>query len=426
MMVNALFVMIGMDTYANNYNFLNKSGKRDYNRCLFYPTEQNGALRMTNENFNENNDENGNSVKVHYSYYDSVEFVHDMFSYEKTKAGNSCHYHCNMFNISSIADDDIKTFFENIFERLNAGKSEVYYRNGYFFVKNDDTLINFRPYDTVSNVETIPYPLKREYDGSLQISVSSLNKEFYKDVEKAFFEHFKEKIIVKADDDIKVTNLYKAAGDSTIRESNGTLRKDRPFDPFLYPNIPQGADKFINDYINSPEPILILSGEAGLGKSALICEILRRINTRYMYVIYDKEVMKDSDAYTRILDKPEKAVLVLEDAEDIVQSRETAANATMAKLLNMADGILKNNMKIIFTFNNYNRDTQIDEALTRPGRCFEFLEFPKIDKNYACQIAEKYNKTLDENINTYSLADIFNEKSNKIEKPKIKVGFTNR
>lgn len=424
-MVNALFVMIGMDTYANNYNFLNRSGKRDYNKCLFNPNEENGVSRMTNENFNDENDSN-ESLKVHYSYYDSVEFVHDMFSMEKTKTGDNCYYHCSVFSITNIVDNEIKNFFKTIFEHLNKGKSSVYYRNGYFFVRNKDTLINFRPYETTTNVETIPYPLKREYDGSIQISVSSTDENIHEDILKAFYEHFKEKIIVKEDDDVKVTNLYKSDGSDSIRESAGTLRKDRPFDPFLYPNIEKGASEFINEYINSPEPILILSGEAGLGKSALICEILRRINSRYMYVIYDKAVMRDSEAYTRIIDKKEKAVLVLEDAEDIVQSRETTANATMAKLLNMADGILRNNIKIIFTFNNYNRDAKIDEALTRPGRCFEFLEFPKIKKEYAKQIAEKYGKTLDDSIDAYSLADIFNEKRNKGEKPKIKVGFTNR
>jgi len=79
---------------------------------------------------------------------------------------------------------------------------------------------------------------------------------------------------------------------------------------------------------------------------------------------------------------------VVEDADILLTDRKHEGNKTMAKLLNVSDGLVKvANKKVIFTA-NLKTKREIDPALTRAGRCFDVVNFRDLTKAEAKLAAE--------------------------------------
>src|SRR5690606_41754900 len=103
-------------------------------------------------------------------------------------------------------------------------------------------------------------------------------------------------------------------------------------------------------------------------------------------------------------------ILIIEDAEELVISRDNKQNSGLSFLLNLTDGLLRESLgiQIIATFNTDVRN--IDKALLRKGRLSAIYEFKKLSVNRTNVLLEKLGK--DVCVNTeMSLADIFNLRS---------------
>lgn len=79
-----------------------------------------------------------------------------------------------------------------------------------------------------------------------------------------------------------------------------------------------------------------------------------------------------------LIDNP-NAVLVIEDAENIIMDRKYSSNSSVSNLLNISDGLLSDclNVQIICTFNS--ALNLVDTALLRKGRLIAKYEFSKLD-----------------------------------------------
>ncbi len=186
--------------------------------------------------------------------------------------------------------------------------------------------------------------------------------------------------------------------------------------PEYYPYIEGGIEALIRDYVQSEESVLILKGPPGTGKSSGVSSVIEILGLLPIYAkradaILHKDfvnfVFKSSDSYmeniagtaakTRIdlfkesltkdrefkctgrfikLDEEEETripIIVVEDADSLLAPRSTG-NLIMSELLNETDGIGSNHTrKIIFT-TNLAHDSDIDEALMRPGRCYGVID----------------------------------------------------
>ena len=91
----------------------------------------------------------------------------------------------------------------------------------------------------------------------------------------------------------------------------------------------------------------------------------------------------------------------------------------MQKFLNLGDGILSNKKKKIIITTNLENLSSIDPALTRPGRCFDALEFTPLTKEQAL----KLNPSLQLEQENYTLAEIYNDKKTEVTGESKKVGF---
>lgn len=201
--------------------------------------------------------------------------------------------------------------------------------------------------------------------------------------------------------------------------------------PLAYPSIPD-LDKFVDNYINSKESVLVLKGEPGVGKTTLIRYIISKCNrdepkeciieTPFGYESVEDGVEVFYTADTDVLESDEmfinfamtsNAVMVLEDIDLHLTSRSDG-NVFMYKLLSASDGLVKNvNRKIIIS-TNLSSNAEIDDALIRKGRCYAVVDVKPLDTQQAKDFLKehdtaKYN-LIDKNKKPqahYTLAELY-------------------
>lgn len=174
-----------------------------------------------------------------------------------------------------------------------------------------------------------------------------------------------------------------------------------------YPYITGGIDNFLRAYQESSESVLILYGAPGTGKTSFLRNYLISRNLSAL-ITYDESILSDDGIFVKFITHKHHDVMIIEDADLLIQSREIDNNKMMTKFLNVSNGLVQfNNKKLIFTTNITNIN-KIDSALIRPGRCFGVIEFKPLsfgEANVLCK--EERMPALTEE-KDYTLADIFN------------------
>ena len=137
-------------------------------------------------------------------------------------------------------------------------------------------------------------------------------------------------------------------------------------------------------------------------------------------ITYDnKLVMRDEFYQQFIVDDHD--LLVIEDADQFLSADSENADSILNKFLSLSDGIIDvSSKKIIFTANI--TKSEIAPALLRPGSCYDIVNFRDLTKKEAIKIAEVMNIQLTIEKNTYTLAEIMNNKENVVIK-QTRVGF---
>jgi len=116
-------------------------------------------------------------------------------------------------------------------------------------------------------------------------------------------------------------------------------------------------------------------------------------------------------------------ILVIEDAEKILTSRENEKNSAVTTLLNLTDGLLSDclNIQIICSFNT--SINKIDQALYRKGRLIAKYKFEKLAVDKANKLAENLGYSVQFDQPT-SLTEVFNWEEQHFQNEKMKViGF---
>lgn len=201
------------------------------------------------------------------------------------------------------------------------------------------------------------------------------------------------------------------------------IEQDNKVKDEFYPWLTNGVDSFIDDYMNSSSTVLVMYGPPGTGKTSFLKHMLcnRKLSAA---VSYDEVVLSDDRFFIDFITSNENDVLIIEDADLLLTSRESDQNRLMSKFLNVSDGLVKvNNKKMVFT-TNISQLSKVDQALLRKGRCFAAVEFRKLSPKEA-SIASQAAGQAGQNWNSkkdWSLAEIFNADLEVVENQQ-RIGF---
>lgn len=172
--------------------------------------------------------------------------------------------------------------------------------------------------------------------------------------------------------------------------------------------------------------LYLFHGQPGTGKSTYIKYLIHQLKKKVIFISPKMAGQLDNLSMTPFLLENRNSILVIEDAEELITSREEVRNSNLSMLLNLTDGLLGESLgiQIIATFNTDVKN--IDKALLRKGRLSVIYEFKLLALDRTNALLNKLGHTI-EVTHPLSAADIFNfEISNNYE-PKLRkaVGFGN-
>lgn len=143
--------------------------------------------------------------------------------------------------------------------------------------------------------------------------------------------------------------------------------------------------KTILDRLNkkNDKGIVLLHGLPGSGKTTYIRYLIGRIKKKVL--LLSPSVARDimsSEFMELLIDNPD-SILIIEDAENVINDRRISNDSSISNLLNVSDGLLSDflNVQIICTFNH--PLSLVDAALMRQGRLIAKYEFGKLSTGKA-------------------------------------------
>jgi hypothetical protein len=176
----------------------------------------------------------------------------------------------------------------------------------------------------------------------------------------------------------------------------------------------------------------ILRGPGGTGKTSFVRHLMSKLCTTHKFYFMPMNAM-------RFLSEPDvvrfwlresrngegkmKRVVVLEDAEDVLMLRDADNRKQASILLNVADGLLSDFLKMHVLCTVNAPIEKLDPAVVRPGRLLAYREFKRLSAEQAMRIAAAKGITLPEQAD-YSLAEIYRQPAmGKAQEPTRQVGF---
>ncbi|MFN8261317.1 MAG: AAA family ATPase [Chitinophagales bacterium] len=135
--------------------------------------------------------------------------------------------------------------------------------------------------------------------------------------------------------------------------------------------------------------IILLHGMPGTGKSTYIRYLVHKQKKKVIFLPAKMASVMESPHFTDFLISNTNSIFVIEDAEQLIISRESNYNSNISMLLNMTDGLLGESLgiQVIATFNTHIRN--IDKALLRKGRLIALYEFKPLCLEKARALAIK-------------------------------------
>ena len=195
--------------------------------------------------------------------------------------------------------------------------------------------------------------------------------------------------------------------------------------------------KLVKILTKEKKGLILLHGETGTGKTHYIRYLLSKISGSKKSILYFPPSMVNlitepnfiNFINTWVNDNEKSCIVLIEDAEPLLVSRDSERNTGISNLLNLTDGLLNDifGIQIIATFNT--TLDELDNALLRPERLSARKEFRKLTKEKGLELAEKLKIDKSKIKKDMSLAEIYSIKKksqtllHNVDPPKKKLGF---
>ena len=174
--------------------------------------------------------------------------------------------------------------------------------------------------------------------------------------------------------------------------------------------------------------LTLFHGVPGTGKSTYIRYLISFVNKKVIFLPPKLAGNMDDPQLTGLLTENPDTVIVIEDAEDLLVSRDSNSNSAISMLLNLTDGLLGASLGIQFicTFNTLLNN--IDKALLRKGRLTTLYEFKPLSELKSRTLLNDLGISEFNPIQSMTLAEIYNAKEQEFEfSRKLRpVGFTSK
>jgi hypothetical protein len=175
-------------------------------------------------------------------------------------------------------------------------------------------------------------------------------------------------------------------------------------------------DSIIQNRLNSENDkgLVLLHGKAGNGKTSYIRYLTSKVNKRMIFLTPELMHKISSPEFLSILSNYPNSVIIIEDAETIIEERKGGGGSAVSNLLNLTDGLLSDCLKIqlICTFNT--DVSKIDKALLRKGRLIARYEFKELEQSKAQKLSNSlgFSSKIKDSM---SISEIFNQSDKRFE-----------
>jgi SpoVK/Ycf46/Vps4 family AAA+-type ATPase len=175
--------------------------------------------------------------------------------------------------------------------------------------------------------------------------------------------------------------------------------------------------------------LVLLHGEPGTGKSTYIRHLICQLKKKVVFLPPSLAATLDSPSLTNIITRNENCLFIIEDAEELIRSREGTGESKISMLLNLTDGILGETVGSMFlcTFNTDLKN--IDEALLRKGRLVASYKFENLELSKLRRLRDHLGLQDFEVTEGMALSDLYHSYQNRFGKTpgeKKKIGFQNQ
>ena len=257
--------------------------------------------------------------------------------------------------------------------------------------------------------------------------------------------HFKVLFNAKDEDSVRFANSIFEQADKKIRNLKKKVKKNI----FLLMNLQFGlelkelplkkrsfniATNYNDDLphddiiakLNANESgMFLFYGQPGTGKSSYIEYVINQLNKTVIFLSPKNASALDDPNFTEILVNNPNAVIIVEDAELLLKSRDHDINTNgISTLLSITDGLLGSlGIQVIATFNT--QLSMIDKALLRKGRCKVIYEFKPLSLNKTNDLLHQLGFITSPQNKPLSLSDIYYFNENDPENiSKTTIGFS--